>query len=187
MNIFEIKKYQVVFSPQALLLTPFKKIWDNDKDKEKVNAVAEMSYVYYICDDRSDFQYILDENERHEAICRDMDALPNDWERPDYIEDAIEYYKKLSETTSTKLLRSTRGVVQKYDSALGLSPERHWVWALRWEACSGRHKPARRAAGEGSSLAAVKSNTQVREGVGAHQVDVGQQLRAGHVGVEGPL
>ena len=118
MNIFEIKNYQVVFSPQALLLTPFKKIWDKDKDKEKVNAVAEMSYVYYICDDRSDFQYILDETERHEAICRDMDALPNDWECPDYIEDAIEYYKKLSETTSTKLLRSTRGVVQKISTFL---------------------------------------------------------------------
>ena len=77
-----------------------------------------MSYVYYICDDRSDFQYILDEKERHEAICRDMDALPSDWECPDYIEDAIEYYKKLSETTSTKLLRSTRGVVQKISTFL---------------------------------------------------------------------
>ena len=112
MNIFQITNNVVTFSPQALVLEPFREIWDSDISKDKVMAVKELSYVYYMADDRSDYQYILDEDERSKEISH-MLGLGDNWIVPTYIPIAIEFYKETSKTTSTMLLRSTRGVIQK--------------------------------------------------------------------------
>ena len=116
MNIFEIVNNQVTWSPQALMLKPFRKIWDSDKDKEKFNATLELSYVYYMADERSDYMYILNEQERHEAVALALNL--DKWKKPKYIDPAIEFYKEVSETTSTKLLQSTRGVIEKISEFL---------------------------------------------------------------------
>lgn len=118
MNIFEIKNYVVTFSPQALMLKPFREIWDNDSSKDKAEAVKELSYVYYMADERSDFMYILNEEERHEEVIRSLELGHGTWIVPHYVTDAIAYYIEMSETTSTRLLRSTRGVVEKISSFL---------------------------------------------------------------------
>lgn len=118
MNVFEIKNYVVTFSPQALMLKPFKEIWNNDLSKDKAEAVKELSYVYYMADERSDFMYILNEEERHEEVCRSLELGHGAWIVPDYVTEAIAYYIEMSETTSTKLLRSTRGVVEKISGFL---------------------------------------------------------------------
>jgi hypothetical protein len=112
MNLFEIKSDVVTFAPQALLLKPFKEIWDCYSKENKSEAVKELAYVYYMTDDRSDFQYMLDLDERSEAIVQ-MVMLPDGWIPPKYVDEAIVFYKIYSETTSTYLLRSTRGIVQK--------------------------------------------------------------------------
>jgi len=117
MNVFEIVNNQVTFAPQALMIKPFREIWDNDKSKDKFQATLELSYVYYMSDERSNYMYILDENERHDSICLDID-LGENWIKPSYIDEAIAYYKRLSETTSTKLLESTRGVIEKISGFL---------------------------------------------------------------------
>ena len=113
MNIFEVKNFKVVFSPQALMLKPFREIWDLDPSKEKEIATAELSYVYYMCDDRSDYQYVLDAEERHDNIVKEIDLLGSNWIKGAYIDRAMDFYRKSSETTTTRLLRSTRGVIDK--------------------------------------------------------------------------
>ena len=117
MNIFEIVNYNVTFSPQALMLAPFKEIWRNDLTKDKEKAVKELSYVFYMADERSDYMYILDEEERKESIIRDLDMDPN-WIIPGYIDEAILFYIEASQTTSTIMLRSTRGVISKISKFL---------------------------------------------------------------------
>lgn len=117
MNIFEIVNNQVTFSPQALMIKPFREIWDCDKSKDKFQATLELSYVYYMSDERSDYMYILDEEERHDQIVSDLE-LGDNWIKPKYIDTAIVYYKRLSETTSTKLLESTRNVIEKISGFL---------------------------------------------------------------------
>lgn len=113
MNIFQInsKTFQVEFAPQALLIKEFREIWDCDKSKDKFQATRELAYVYYMADDRSDYMYIIDPDERHDQVVSDMQL--EGWSKPDYIDKAIEKYILLSETTSTKLLHSTRNVIQK--------------------------------------------------------------------------
>ncbi len=112
MTLFELKNYEVQFSPQALMLAPFKEIWNNDSSKDKETANKEMAYVYYMADNRSNYMYVLDDDERSDLIRQALE-LDDDWIKSEYIDEAIVYYKKMSETTSTKLLESTRGVIHK--------------------------------------------------------------------------
>lgn len=118
MNLFEIENNVVIYSPQALMLEPFKKIWEDDKSEDKIQANLVMSYVYYMSDERSDFMHILNVDERMQAI-KEALQLPEDFNgRSEELIQAMKFYEKLSETTSTKLLQSTRLVLQKISEFL---------------------------------------------------------------------
>ena len=113
MNLFQLNAntFEVEFSPQALMIKEFSAIWKNDKSKDKYMATKELSYVFFMADVRSEYMHILDKEERHDQIVLDLD-LPK-WKKPDYIDACVAKYIMLSETVSTKLLESTRGVVEK--------------------------------------------------------------------------
>lgn len=64
MKLFKFEGYRVIVEPEALLLQPFKTIWNRDKSKSKDIANSELGYVYFFADPRSDYQYILDEDAR---------------------------------------------------------------------------------------------------------------------------
>jgi hypothetical protein len=112
MNIFEVVNNVVEFSPQALLLKPFKAIWDKDKTKDKAKALKELSLIYFMCDDRSDYMYIMDLDERMNQIKSDL-GFANNWKKQAYIETAMEFYINRSVTVYTKMLESSRGIVHK--------------------------------------------------------------------------
>jgi hypothetical protein len=118
MNLFQIENNVVTFSPQALLIAPFKAIWDADKTKDKAKATLVLGCIYYMADERSDFMHILDETERLEEVKKFLD-MPKSFKgnTKDFLK-AIHYYKQLSETTSTKLLESTRNVISKISKFL---------------------------------------------------------------------
>lgn len=118
MNLFEIIQNNVTFSPQALMIVPFKEIWDRDESKEKSQANLELAFIYYMADERSDFMHLLDIDERIEEI-KNFIGLPESFSGKDkVVTRAIHYYEKASETTSTKLLKSTRLVLQKISEFL---------------------------------------------------------------------
>lgn len=118
MNIFEIVNNVVVYSPQVLMLSPFKKIWDEDKKEDKLSANLTLSFIYYMVDERSDFMHILDIDEREQAIKEALQLPEKFSSRSENVVNAIDLYKKLSETTSTRLLQSTRLVLQKISTFL---------------------------------------------------------------------
>lgn len=118
MNIFEITNNVVMYSPQALMLSAFKKIYDKDKSKDKIIANLHLSYVYYMVDERSDFMHILDIDERTLAVKSAL-QLPEKFNgQSEEMVEAMSFYQKMSETTSTKLLQSTRLVLQKISEFL---------------------------------------------------------------------
>jgi len=118
MNLFQLNAntFEVEFSPQALTIKDFAVIWKSDKSKDKQIATKELSYVFFMADARSEYMHILDESERHDTIVRDLNLVK--WKKPDYMDDSIKKYIELSETVSTKLLESTRGVVKKISEFL---------------------------------------------------------------------
>lgn len=118
MILFELENNVVTFSPQALLISPFKKIWDADKTDDKEEAAMKLGFIYYFADDRSPFLHILDTDERIDEIKLFLD-LPEKFNgQSEDLLKAIHYYQRLSETTSTKLLGSTRLILQKISEFL---------------------------------------------------------------------
>ena len=68
MKLLKYEGYKVVIEPELLTLKPFKQIWTRDKTVNKDKALAEIAFIYFMTDPRSDYQYLVDDKERMEAI-----------------------------------------------------------------------------------------------------------------------
>ena len=66
MRLFRFDNYKITVEPEALLLKPFKQIWQRDRTQNKDKAMMELGFIYFFCDSRSDYQYLTDEEQRME-------------------------------------------------------------------------------------------------------------------------
>lgn len=111
MNLFKYEGYKVTIAPEALLLGPFKALWARDGSEDKATAAAELGYVYFMADPRSDYQFLTDEGERSKAV-KSGEGLPPKW-RPDAkVKEAMAFYKTFVPTAAL-LLADTRVAVDK--------------------------------------------------------------------------
>lgn len=117
MKLFKYEDYNVTISEEALLLVPFKVIWNRDRSQKKEKALQELGFIYFFCDPRSDYMYIIDEDLRKQNI-KEQEGLPNNWEPDKHIEKAILLYKELTQTSASLLLESTRKLVDKLKNQL---------------------------------------------------------------------
>jgi len=113
MELFEVKEGQVTFSPQALTLRPFAKLWKRDKKKEKSIAIAEMAAVYFYADYKSDFSEIYNPKEKLDIIKSVVVGMDPEWEPDKIFLEAVEFYKSRQQTVSTILLGDARNAVDK--------------------------------------------------------------------------
>ncbi len=111
MKLFKYEGYKVVISEEALLLKPFKKLWDRDRSNSKNKALSELAFVYFYCDPRSDYQYIIDNKDREKAI-KEGEGLPLDWCPDKLVTEAITFYNTFK-STGALLLESVKGAVDK--------------------------------------------------------------------------
>ncbi len=93
MKLFELKNYTLTISPEAFALKPFRALWDRDKSKTKIRAFAEMCYVFYMEDFRSDFSGIIDEEGRKEEVMKQI-VLPKGWKEDRLVKNALNFYKE---------------------------------------------------------------------------------------------
>jgi hypothetical protein len=110
MRLLRYEGYKLTIEPEALTLVPFKKIWNRDRTINKDRAISELGYVYFMCDPRSDYQYLVDEEERSKAIM-EGEGLTN-WKPDKLITEAMEFYSKFKPTAAL-LLEDTRHAVDK--------------------------------------------------------------------------
>ena len=111
MKLFKYEGYEVRVAPEALTLKPFKKLWNRDKSKDKEKALMELSFLYFYCDPRSDYQYIIDDDIRMDAV-KEGQGLPVEWKPDTAVKEAISFYKSF-DTTSAVLLRAASEAVDK--------------------------------------------------------------------------
>jgi hypothetical protein len=116
MKLFKYEGYEVKVAPEALTLKPFKKIWDRDKSKTKEKAIQEFGFLYFYCDPRSDYQYIIDPEDRLEAV-KKGEGFSDDWKPDAILKDAIEFYGSF-DTPSAMLLRAASEAVDKVQKTL---------------------------------------------------------------------
>lgn len=115
MRLFRYESYKVTISEEALLLKPFKALWDRDKTKNKDKALAELGYVYFMEDPASDYQYITDREDRSNAII-EGEGL-KDWKPDKTVEEAMLFYSTFK-TTSALILEDTRYAANNLRQAL---------------------------------------------------------------------
>lgn len=116
MKLFKYEGYEVRVAPEALTLKPFKKLWDRDKSKTKDKAIMELSFLYFYCDPRSDYQYIIDKEDRMDAV-KQGEGLPKDWKPDAVLNAAIEFYSSF-DSTAAILLRAASEAVDKVQKTL---------------------------------------------------------------------
>lgn len=111
MKLLKYEGFKVTIAPEALALAPFKKLWNRDRSVSKDRAISEISYVYFMIDPRSDYQYLVDEEERSKAII-EGEGLPNNWKPDKVVTEAMQFYSRFKPTAAL-LLEDTRVAVEK--------------------------------------------------------------------------
>ena len=111
MKLFKYEGYKVVISEEAFALKVFRQIWNRDRSVNKDKAIMELGYVYFMVDPRSDYQYLVDEDERSKAII-EGEGLPNNWKPDKIVTEAMEFYSRFKPTAAL-LLEDTRYAVDK--------------------------------------------------------------------------
>lgn len=111
MKLFKYEGYKVVISEEAFALKVFRQIWNRDRSINKDKAIMELGYVYFMIDPRSDYQYLVDEEERSKAII-EGEGLPNNWKPDKIVTEAMQFYSRFKPTAAL-LLEDTRVAVEK--------------------------------------------------------------------------
>ena len=110
-KLFTYEGSKMTVDAEAILLQPFKVIWERDKSKTKDLAMMELGFIYFMCDPRSDYQFIVNPKEREEEIKRG-EGLPEEWRPDELLEDAMKFYSSFKPTASA-LLEDTNIAVDK--------------------------------------------------------------------------
>lgn len=111
MKLFKYEGYKVVISEEAFALKVFRQIWNRDRSVNKDKAIMELAYVYFMVDPRSDYQYLVDEEERSKAII-EGEGLPSNWKPDKIVTEAMQFYSRFK-STAALLLEDTRVAVEK--------------------------------------------------------------------------
>ena len=117
MKLFRYEGYNMTISEEALLLKPFKLIWNRDKSQKKEKALQELGYCYFMEDPRSDYQMYIDRNIRAEKI-KEGEGLPKDWKPDKMLEEAMKFYSTFKPDAAL-LLEDTKKQVQKIRQLAG--------------------------------------------------------------------
>lgn len=115
-RLFNFEGYEVTVEPEALMLTPFKALWDRDKDKQKSMAKQELAYIYFMGDPRSDYQYLVDTEVRSSEIIKGL-GMPSGWRPDEPVNRALAFYESFK-PTSAGLLEDTRYFVNAFRKEL---------------------------------------------------------------------
>lgn len=119
MKLFSLNDdYEVIFEPQTVLLTPFKKIIDRDKSKHKSKAINELTFVWFFADIKSEYQFHTDEVERTKHILGDLPGLPNTWKVDDTIQKAIDFYNESSTSVTAGILKDSMYIANKISTKM---------------------------------------------------------------------
>jgi hypothetical protein len=116
MKLVKLENFEVVIDDNLLLLKPFRILYEKDTSDNKSKFMDFITYLYFTYDPRSDYSYITNEQERIDEVCANNNLKIGKLNKQET--DCVELYKKLTETTSSKLLEDTKIAVDKVRSVL---------------------------------------------------------------------
>jgi hypothetical protein len=101
------------FSPYAKTIEAFKILVTRDKGskgdhdgRKKLQATKELAYVWFISHPKSEFVNNYPEEDRDPMIRKHLGL--NDWQADAHVQIAIDTFREITETQSSKLLQDTK-------------------------------------------------------------------------------
>lgn len=116
MRLIKTKNYELKVADEALLVRPIRKLWKQDRSKEKESFYKQMSVLYFTYDPTSNYSYIPSEKDRLKEVL--VQEGINDFHETADFKAAVEAYKKLVKTPSSELLSDVRLTVDRLRQAL---------------------------------------------------------------------
>lgn len=107
MKLIDFDGQDFKIADEALLVRPIRELFRADKSKKKEEFWKQISYLWFMCDPRSTYQYLTDEEERKKEVIK-QEGLGDDWKPSPTLKEAMEIYKTQSITTSALLLEGMR-------------------------------------------------------------------------------
>lgn len=117
MKLIEFDGQEIKIADEALLVRPIRLLFEKDKSKKKEEFWKQMSYLWFMCDPRSTYQYIVDEKVRSQEII-EQEGLGADWKPSEDLNLAMNIYRKHTVTTAALLLESMRKGAEKLQKFL---------------------------------------------------------------------
>ena len=118
MKLIEFDGIEFRIADEALLIKQIRELFEKDKSKRKEEFWKQMSYLWFMCDPRSTYMYITDEEERAREI-KEQEGIDEDWTPSSLLKEAMLIYKKHTITTSALLLEGMRKGIDKLSKFLG--------------------------------------------------------------------
>ena len=112
MKLIEFDGMEFKIADEALLIRPIRELFQKDKTKKKEEFWKQISYLWFMCDPRSTYQYIIDEDARSLEI-RKQEGLGEDWEPSELLKEAMNIYRAQTITTASILLESMRKGIEQ--------------------------------------------------------------------------
>lgn len=112
MKLIEFDGMEFKIADEALLVRPIRELFQGDKSKKKEEFWRQISYLWFMCDPRSTYMYLTDENDRSDEI-KKQEGLGSEWEPSDLLKEAMNVYRKQTTTTASILLESMRKGIEQ--------------------------------------------------------------------------
>lgn len=107
MKLIEYDGQEFKIADEALLVRPIRELFQKDKSKRKEEFWKQISYLWFMCDPRSSYMYLTDEEERAAEV-RAQEGFEDTWKPSPLLISAMEQYRKLVVTTSALLIEDIR-------------------------------------------------------------------------------
>ena len=116
MRLITVENYELKVADEALLVKPFRKLWNQDRSQKKEQFYKQMSVLYFVYSPASNYSYIIDEKERLKEVI-EQEGI-EDFRPSSDFKEAVDIYKRLNKTASSELLADTRLIIEKMRQAL---------------------------------------------------------------------
>lgn len=118
MKLIEFDGLEFKLSDEALLIRPIRELFLQDKTKKKEEFWRQISYLWFMCDPRSTYMYIVDPNDRAAEV-KQQEGFGEDWEPSELLKEAMDIWKRQTTTTASILLESMRKGIDQLSKFFG--------------------------------------------------------------------
>lgn len=117
MNLLNYEDRKIVINPMIYTIKAFKDLIDRDTTITKEKVLLELGYIYFMYDPRSNYQAIIDIEDREERVKQAIGMRKN-YSVDRKLEKAISTYKELIKTETSMLLEDLNVSISKIRTLL---------------------------------------------------------------------